>query len=515
MKNPQSDHSSATWLNLLFAAVLALLVCYVFGSGFYCLAKEWLRREEYWRFLVLLFSLYMMWMKKKEIGSAQNTSGILIGSLVTAIGALFFIAWKIAIIDALVEISLIAFTTGLAFLLLGKRRAMALLPALLFLLFATSMTSRVLDAIAPILQYSSATCAAFLLNTLGWPVLHQGLFLRLPSTVLEVASVCSGVNQLSALLAFAIPLAFIRHKRFWIRIVVIASAFPIALLFNSIRIFCIALWNYSAVQASFHGPFNILLIPVIYPFALGLLWLVSLILAKWEKKPAGVNPSPVVSERYSYMPAVTSLILSAGILLVMALGAWVMQPRPVLLKNDLQAFPGQLGPWHSTNEKPLEPVFDFGGPDETLARIYGDGDGNRISLYIGYFVSQNTGKRLNGTSFGSIKRNESEDRLPVNDGQTIDANKAVYSRNNQRFCSYYWTDVQGNAITTSRELKKVSAKRTLLSKANNGALIAVSFLRGKDEPAVFEERDFGVLKTFVSDAWPSIKTYLQTASVNP
>jgi EpsI family protein len=174
-----------------------------------------------------------------------------------------------------------------------------------------------------------------------------------------------------------------------------------------------------------------------------------------------------------------------------------------------------VGTWRSTDDNPLQPVFDFGKPDEILARIYTDAFGNKICLYLGYFASQNTRKRLNGVYFGSIKENESEDRIPLKDREALCALKAVYSRNNLRFCSYYWTDVQGNAVTTSRELKKVSAKRTLMSKANNGTLVAVSFVRGKDEPAVSEEQDFRMLKTFIADASPSIKTYLQTASANP
>jgi len=87
----------------------------------------------------------------------------------------------------------------------------------------------------------------------GWDVLRDGRFLRLPHAVLEVASECSGAGQLTALIAFAIPLGFMMHKSIWPRIALLLLTVPFALTVNTIRIILVALWNYDGLKSAITG----------------------------------------------------------------------------------------------------------------------------------------------------------------------------------------------------------------------------------------------------------------------
>ncbi len=512
MKLLPANHAAAKPWPLAGFMVLACMIMYLFGDGLYCLARQWVRMGEYWRFLIPPFSLFIVWMNRESLRSAPGGKGYLIGSISLLCGSAFYIAWKISFLDVLVEISLIFLAIGLSFLLLGRQRGKILLIPILYTLFATSLATRALESISPLLQASSAVCAAFLLNTLGWPVMLRGLLIRLPTTVLEVASACSGVNQLTALLAFAIPFALIRHRQWWVRIVVIGACLPIGIVFNSVRIFLIALWNYSAVQASLHGPHDIFLIPVIYPFALASLWLLSVLLDKFDKNTEVENKMLYTKAPHSWMPKTPGLILGLGILFATIATALVFSARPVMLRNDVAVFPQQFGSWHCAKVPPICPTFDFGKPDKILARVYEDSQGNRVNVYVGYFESQNTTKRLAGVGLGSIKIAEKTDSISITGAGPGLVDKAVYSKNDFRLCTLSWYSLQGKDIADPQKVKRASARQMLESRTNNGAFIAVSGIRKEESMVDSELQDFTILKRFLVVAFPDIKRYLDTGS---
>jgi exosortase len=75
------------------------------------------------------------------------------------------------------------------------------------------------------------------MNASGVPVLREGNKMTLPGgTQLFVAEACSGVRQLTGFLALTTAVAYLSRRPAWYRIVVILSAFPIALSANIARV---------------------------------------------------------------------------------------------------------------------------------------------------------------------------------------------------------------------------------------------------------------------------------------
>jgi exosortase len=94
----------------------------------------------------------------------------------------------------------------------------------------------------------------------------------------EVAAACSGIRSLLATLALAMILAFVSFRKPWKRILVIASAFPLAVLGNLLRMLAIVIAAELGGQAwgnQVHdgGPFGIYSLLPYFPAFAGLLLL--------------------------------------------------------------------------------------------------------------------------------------------------------------------------------------------------------------------------------------------------
>ena len=107
----------------------------------------------------------------------------------------------------------------------------------------------------------------------------------------EVAAACSGIRSLMVTLGLATVVAFMSFRCWWRIAVVVASAVPLAVLGNLLRMFAIIIASEIGGQklgAEVHegGPFGIWsLLPYVVPF-FGLMWLRSRL--REPEPPAGV-----------------------------------------------------------------------------------------------------------------------------------------------------------------------------------------------------------------------------------
>ena len=94
----------------------------------------------------------------------------------------------------------------------------------------------------------------------------------------EVAAACSGIKSLAATGAFAVILAFLSFRSWWKRVLVIAAAFPLAVLGNLLRLLAIVIaaemggreWG-DAVHEG--GPYGVFVLMLYVPSFVGLLLL--------------------------------------------------------------------------------------------------------------------------------------------------------------------------------------------------------------------------------------------------
>ena len=114
-------------------------------------------------------------------------------------------------------------------------------PAAVFLVFMLPLPPFVNNMLSLPLQRIATLGSVFVMQLTGLLALHEGNVIYLPDApsaarTLEVAQACNGLSMLMTLAATVTATIFLFPLSNWKRIVVLASALPIALLSNIIRI---------------------------------------------------------------------------------------------------------------------------------------------------------------------------------------------------------------------------------------------------------------------------------------
>lgn len=221
---------------LLPVAVLAALVGALYWQAILDLVHAWETDDNYSHgFLVPVFSAYLVWKDREELralaprGSWLGLPIILLGlgALVLGeIGAEFFTS----------RCSLILLLGGLIMFHLGWDFLKVLAFPLLFLLFAIPLPAIVFNAVAFPLQQIAARNAAWTLELLSIPVFLDGNVIHLSHNTLGVTEACSGIRSMVSLLTLAMVWAYVALNGVWSKVVLVASAIPITMAANSLRV---------------------------------------------------------------------------------------------------------------------------------------------------------------------------------------------------------------------------------------------------------------------------------------
>jgi EpsI family protein len=494
---------------LLFIAI-ALTICligYIYFDGLSVLILQWLRLDEFWRFVIIPVSLFFIWNKRKEFGTTKIRPSILSGIALIIPGCITYVLWKIVFVDFFIEIGLFLLTLGLISLFLGTRFNRLFLLPLGYLVLMTSIIERILSPITVFMQYASAFATSLFMNTFGWGVLLDGRLLRLPGTVLEVASECSGTGQLTALIAFTIPLGVVMHRSMLPKILLLCMTIPLALLVNTIRIILISLWNYDRLKEAIHGPYEILRMPFIYPLALILLYLFSLFLSRLEKKKNYIS-QPVTPKEMTQTGGreklVSAIYIGLSLLVFMIACMRLLRVEPANYVHHLNELPDAITGWQGENVADSCVSFYFGKPDETLARKYRNNNGSTLLLYIARFNVQHTRKRISSLESGLFAKDER--RIVLGTDPDININtKFTSSENNRSIRTVSWFDIDGKTYSNISDVRKKNLVNSVQKKRNNAALVAISSDIGDGKS------NEGDLRLFIAAIYPFVKKILETS----
>lgn len=219
---------------MLAAATLAFIWSYL-PTVSRCVT-EWLNEPEYSHgFLVPLVAGWMLWLRREKL--AGSSLGIYPSGIVWLLAAaLVRIAGTYLYIDWLDGISFILGLFGLCSLAFGASAARWAWPGLTFLLFMLPLPYRLETALARPLQTLATKASTYGLQTLGFAAVAEGNIIIMEHAQLGVARACSGLSMLFAFFALSYATAFFIGKSTWERVVLVASAIPIAIVTNVLRI---------------------------------------------------------------------------------------------------------------------------------------------------------------------------------------------------------------------------------------------------------------------------------------
>ncbi|MFZ5831774.1 MAG: exosortase/archaeosortase family protein [Planctomycetota bacterium] len=246
----------------------------VFYSAFVRLVGVWSSEEDYQHgFFVPVFSAFLLWHRRAMLADGFDEGGYIWALPCFAISGLLrgaSVWFNVQVFD---EYAIIPALAGLAFFMGGWGGIRWAWPAVAFLFFMVPLPHGVSDVLAQQLRSIAAVLSTFVIQTLGIPAVRHGNVIHLTQVPLEVEDACSGLRMLMLFFAICIGGAFVHRGPLWEKIVLVASAIPIAIIANVVRI------SVTAIQREYYP--NEWLDKVMHDWAglampliaLGLLWL--------------------------------------------------------------------------------------------------------------------------------------------------------------------------------------------------------------------------------------------------
>ncbi|MCU1222813.1 MAG: eight transrane protein EpsH [Edaphobacter sp.] len=238
-----------------FAIIVVLLVAVYFRIAIK-LFVDWYNIPDYSHgFLVPLFSVFLLWDKRKILNSTpvkQSWNGVVL--IVLAIAVLILGVYGVDLFTS--RISFVIMLAGLVWTLFGRAVLRELRFPLLVLLLAIPFPAIIFNQITFPLQLLASRLASQILPLLGVPVLQEGNVIQLPIMKLEVAEACSGIRSLMSLFTLSVFYGYFLEKTTRRRVLLALASIPIAVTANVARIvgtgLCVQYWDPQKALGFFH-----------------------------------------------------------------------------------------------------------------------------------------------------------------------------------------------------------------------------------------------------------------------
>jgi exosortase B len=270
------------WLPLIIGSVALYL------PSFADIARTLWPREEYEHGpIILAIALWLLWQKRHCFLPARDAAGApVLGSITLVLGLLLYVVGRSQKIDVLEIGSLVPVIAGLALVLRGRQALRELLFPLLFMLFLVPVPGIILQTLTLSLKTNVSSIVEQVLHWAGYPIGREGVVLTIGQYQLLVADACSGLNSMISLSAMAVLYVYLTGSQSWWRnALLIASALPIAVAVNIVRVITLVLITYhfgdEAGQGFVHNWAGILL----FILGLALLFLLDGILKRLARPP--------------------------------------------------------------------------------------------------------------------------------------------------------------------------------------------------------------------------------------
>lgn len=220
-------------------------------------------------YFVLLFAVYLLW-RRKQLAAAGPPSWwgaalLLLATLLRGSSALFYNDW-------LDSVSLLPLLAAAVLLVGGRPMLRWSWPAICFLLFMIPLPHRLEHALTGPLQRIATLTATYTLQTLGFPTFAEGNVIQVNQARIGVVEACSGLGMFLLFFALATGVAILSQRSFLDKMLIVASAVPIAVLANVTRITTTAFAHVVAGSRGADLVFHDLAGWLMMPLALGMLW---------------------------------------------------------------------------------------------------------------------------------------------------------------------------------------------------------------------------------------------------
>ena len=279
------------------ALTLAALL-WAFWPTLLDLAQTWSTNPQYSHgFLVPVFAGFLLWLRRDRLDlAALKPSWWGLPLVAAGIALRLFATYKYYV--SLEAVGLMPCVAGLVLLLGGRAAWRWAWPAVLFLGFMIPLPYSLATALSGPLQRLATVTSTYVMQTLGLPALAEGNVILLDDHQIGIVEACSGLRMLVVFFALATAVVLVIGRPLLDRLLIIASAIPIALVSNIIRVTATGVMHEMGQSELANTFFHDVAGWLMMPLALGMLWIELKLLALLIiEVPAGVVPPAPASRR--------------------------------------------------------------------------------------------------------------------------------------------------------------------------------------------------------------------------
>jgi len=503
-------------------AVIALFIA-IYWKIVPDMVLQWYNDENYSHgFLVPVIAAYFFWQRWPALRKKTVESSIF-GFVFIVIGLMQLLVSWLGSEYFLMRSSMIVLLAGVLLLFLGREIVKRMALPIGYLIFMVPIPYIIYDMVAFPLKLFVTKVSVFTMKLVGVVVLREGNILMFPSTTLEVADACSGIRSLISLLALAVAYAFFIQTSNLRRWIIIASAIPIAIATNAMRVIVTGIlaqwWGEKAAQGFFHEFAGLAV------FALAMVMLVGVGAAlkgrgSVEAVKGGsdephdrLTSSSLDPIKASPLNRVTALSLYRFIAVVtMLLGAALyinLHTTSVVPTNrPFSEFPVQIQSWKMISETTFsDPVLSVLKPTDYIMRQYRDTDGKTVGLYVGYHNgAKGTGgihspkNCLPGSGWYEYS---SGIFSAVLGGKQEKIVRAVYQKGDSKELFIYWFEMKGKVLSNEYALKLGEITNSILYSRKDETFVRISVPFAEDEAQAVARGE-----KFINDFYPVIREFL-------
>ena len=467
------------------AAVIVLLFGIAYAESLEYLVTQWMEDDNFSHgFFVPVITAALIWWRRERIMAAGIVSSWW-GIVPAMLGLSLYVIGELATVYFHQHLSLWFMIIGLTLSVCGPGATREMAFPLGYLLTMFPLPQMLLQSLSSSLQLMSSALGVGFLQLIGVTAFREGNVIDLGPIQLQVVEACSGLRYLIPLIALTLLSAYLFQNRLWKRVVLVASAIPLAVLLNGLRIGLIGVlvdqFGRSAAEGfmhAFEGWFLFVLSLAILGAEMWLLERVGAGSAPDVDRPAARRGAGLSSGSAAFVvsgPALACLGLLAVTTLMSFHAAGRDQAPP--MRQNFVDFPMQLAGWQGepmVMERMYVDVLRF---DDYLLANYQSPAGP-VNFYAAYYRSQEKGRAAHSPKAcipGDGWEITASDEVVVPAGeagaQGFRANRVLIQKGAQKQVVLYWFKQRHRMVTSEYLVKFFLFVDALTMKRTDGALI--------------------------------------------
>jgi exosortase len=263
-------------LQIGLLAILAI----IYGPVLIELVRDWIRDPNYQHgFIIPIISGFLIYNHRKDLRDTPTSPAAL--GLLGIIAATALVVVGTAGVEVFTQrVGFVLLLASLVLFLFGWRHLGIVAFPLSLLFLAIPLPYVIYYGLTSPMQALAAKVAVVGLKLFGVQSFLQGNMIHLADTSLEVAEACSGIRSLYAFLAVGALVAYFSPVRLWARVLIFASAIPLSIAGNAVRVWGSGLGACVIGPEATHGTIHEVFGIIVFSVSLGIFFLIKTVVGK-------------------------------------------------------------------------------------------------------------------------------------------------------------------------------------------------------------------------------------------